>query len=75
MAVFDEQQQRYTNLSLFAEDRPLPAGAVDGLQVRLSGLELRRARPFGNCWLAGELWINSSWAGSGARALLAVGRP
>jgi hypothetical protein len=56
MAVFDEQQQRYTNLSLFPEDRPLPAGAVDGLQVRLSGLELRRARPFGNCWLAGELW-------------------
>jgi hypothetical protein len=56
MAVFDEQQQRYTNLSLFPEDRPLPADAVDSLQVRLSGLELRRARPFGNCWLASELW-------------------
>lgn len=56
LAVFDEQQQRYTNLSLFPDDRTLPAGAVDSIQVRLSGLELRRARPFGNCWLASELW-------------------
>jgi hypothetical protein len=41
---------------LFPEDRPLPEDAVDSIQVRLSGLELRRARPFGNCWLASELW-------------------
>ena len=44
LAVFDEQQQRYTNLSLFPDDRVLPADAVDGIQVRLSGLGLRRAR-------------------------------
>lgn len=56
LAVFDEQQQRYRNLSLFPEDRPLPEDAVDSVQVRLSGLQLRRARPFGNCWLASELW-------------------
>ena len=56
MAVFDEEQQRYTNLSLFPEDRPVPADAIDSLQVRLSGLQLRRARPFGNCWLASQLW-------------------
>ena len=24
--------------------------------MRLSGLELRRPRPFGNCWLASEIW-------------------
>lgn len=54
--VFDEQGQRYRNLSLFPEDRPLPEDAVDSIQVQLSGLELRRARPFGNCWLASELW-------------------
>lgn len=56
LAVFDEEKQQFTELSLFPEDRPLPEGAVDGIQVKLSGLELRRPRPFGNCWLASELW-------------------
>ena len=56
LAVFDEQKQQFTELSLFPEDRPLPEDAVDSLQVKLSGLELRRPRPFGNCWLASELW-------------------
>jgi transposase len=56
LAVFDEEKQRFTEVSLFPEDRPLPEDAVDSIQVKLSGLELRRARPFGNCWLASELW-------------------
>ena len=56
LSVFDEETKTYTNLSLFPEDRPLPEDAVDSIQVRLSGLELRRPRPFGNCWLASELW-------------------
>jgi transposase len=56
LEVFDEGQQCYTTLSLFPEDRPLPADAVDGLQVKLSGLELRRPRVFGSCWLGCELW-------------------
>jgi len=56
LAVFDEDKQQFTELSLFPEDRPLPADAVDGVQVKLSGLELRCPRPFGNCWLASELW-------------------
>jgi transposase len=54
--VFDEQQQSSQTLSLFPDDREIPADAVDSLQVKLSGLQLRRARPFGNCWLACELW-------------------
>ena len=54
--VFDEQQQGYTTLSLFAEDRPVPAEAVDSVQVKLSEMKLRRARPYGNCWLGCELW-------------------
>ena len=41
---------------LFPEDREICADAVDSLQVKLSGLQLRRARPFGNCWLACDLW-------------------
>jgi transposase len=52
-------------LSLFPEDREIPADAVDSLQVKLSGLQLRRARPFGNCWLACDLWhqlgLDSFW--------------
>jgi transposase len=56
LEVFDESKQDYRNLRLFPEDRELPADAVDSLQVRLSGLELRRPRPFGNCWLASEVW-------------------
>src|SRR5262245_29694918 len=56
LAVFDEDKQQYTNLNLFPDDRPLPEDAVNSIQVKLSGLELRRPRPFGNCWLASELW-------------------
>ncbi|MGB9612548.1 MAG: IS1634 family transposase [Bryobacteraceae bacterium] len=54
--VFDEAEQRYTTMSLFADDRELPADALDSVRVRLSGLELRRPRVFGSCWLACELW-------------------
>src|SRR5215204_3176911 len=54
--VFDEERQGSRTLSLFPDDREIPADAVDSLQVKLSGLQLRRARPFGNCWLACDLW-------------------
>jgi transposase len=56
LTVFDEDTQENRNLSLFPDDRVVPGEALDSLQVRLSGLELRRPRPFGNCWLASELW-------------------
>jgi len=56
LEVFDENEQRYATVSLFPDDQPIPADAVDSLQVRLSGLELRRPRGFGNCWLGCELW-------------------
>ena len=56
LEVFDEEGQCYTPLSLFPDDREIPADALDSVQVRLSGLELRRPRVFGNCWLGCELW-------------------
>lgn len=56
LEVFDEDRLCSRTLSLFPEDRALPADAIDSLQVRLSGLQLRRPRAFGNCWLACELW-------------------
>src|SRR6202790_1922386 len=54
--VFDEQQGRYTPLSLFPESRRVPADAIDSVQVKLSEMKLERARPYGNCWLGCELW-------------------
>jgi transposase len=54
--VFDEDQQRRRTLNLFPDDRPVPHDAVETLQVKVSDLELRRVRAFGNCWLACELW-------------------
>jgi len=54
--VFDEEEQRYAAVSLFPDDREIPPDAVDSLQIKLSGLELRRPRTYGSCWLACELW-------------------
>jgi transposase len=56
LEVFDEQEQRYTAMSLFPDDQEVPADVLDSVQVRLSGLELRRARTYGSCWLACEMW-------------------
>jgi len=56
LEVFDEAEQRFTTMSLFPDDREIPADAIDSMKVRLSGLELRRPRIFGSCWLACELW-------------------
>src|ERR1700730_11491789 len=56
LEVFDEQQQKLTPLSLFPEDRPVPADAIDSMRVRLSEMKLERARSYGNCWLGCELW-------------------
>ena len=67
LEVFDEQRQGYTTLSLFPEDRPLPAESVDSVQVKLSEMKLRRARAYGNCWLGCELWqqleLDRFWEG------------
>ena len=41
LEVFDEQQQRSTTLSLFAEDRPAPADVLDTIQVKLSEMQMR----------------------------------
>ena len=54
--VFDEDTQRHRTMSLFPDDREVPVDALDSLRVKLSGLELRRPRAFGNCWLACAVW-------------------
>jgi hypothetical protein len=42
LEVFDEDEQEYRTLSLFPDDRDVPADVLDSIQVKLSGLELRR---------------------------------
>jgi transposase len=73
LEVFDEDDHRFTALSLFPEDRPVPADAIDSVQVKLSEMKLERARPYGNCWLGCELWrqlqLDRFWSGK-----LAAGR-
>src|SRR5438128_10726546 len=46
---FDEEQHRFTPLSLFPEDRPVPADAVASVPVKLSEKKLERPRPSGHC--------------------------
>src|SRR5580700_7518302 len=67
LEVFDEAQHRFTALSLFPEDRPVPADAIDSVQVKLSEMKLERARAYGNCWL-GCCGGNYDWIGSGRRS-------
>ncbi len=56
IAVFDEDTGTATQLALFPEDRPAPELACAVVQVKLSGLQLRRPRQWGACWLARGLW-------------------
>jgi hypothetical protein len=87
--VFIEDEERYAMMSLFPDDRELPTDAVDSVAVKLRGLEWRRPRVFGNCWLACELghplglgefgrerWPEAREAASGEKVwrLLAVNR-
>jgi len=54
--VFDETRSELRQLSLFPDDRLVPADALDAVQVRLSQMQLRRPRAFGDCWLGCWLW-------------------
>jgi transposase len=56
LEVFDEAEWRARTLSLFPEDRAIPTDALDGVQVKLKEMELRRPRAFGSYWVGCELW-------------------
>jgi transposase len=66
LEVFDEQRHETCQMSLFPEDRPIPADAVNALSLRMSDLRVRRARAFGDCWLGLTLWrelqLDRFWA-------------
>ena len=69
LAVFDEEKQQYANLSLFPDDRPLPEDAVDSIQVKLSGLELRRPGLSATAGWPVSCGINWGWLSSGSARL------
>jgi hypothetical protein len=56
ISVIDERDGEARQMALFPADRPPPAGGVDALQVRLSGMRLEHPRQWGGCWLGDELW-------------------
>ena len=56
LEVFDADEHRFTSLSLFPEDRPVPGDAINSVPVKLSEMKLQRARPYGHRWLGCELW-------------------
>jgi transposase len=56
LEVFDENERRFTELSLFPEDREIPQDALNSIQIKLDQMQLQRPRAWGNCWLGCELW-------------------
>jgi len=65
--AFDEGTGRHRQLALFPADREVPRHAEGhGVQVRLDGMELHRARQWGACWLAYQLYeqlgLDQFWA-------------
>ena len=56
MLVCDAATQQTQPLRLFPDDRTPPPDSIPALQVRWQEYALRRPRPYGDCWLALELW-------------------
>lgn len=54
--VIGEESTQATQMAIFPEDRKPPALDCDVVQIKLSGLQLKRPRQWGACWLACELW-------------------
>jgi hypothetical protein len=54
--VFRDDEPQSEQMAIFPEDREAPALDCDVVQVKLSGLQLKRPRQWGGCWLALHLW-------------------
>lgn len=54
--VLNEDGDRAKQVAIFPDDRQAPVLEHDVVQVKLSELSLKRARQWGACWLAIELW-------------------
>ena len=54
--VFRDDEDQCEQIAIFPEDRQAPLLDCDVVQVKLSGLQLKRARQWGGCWLTFHLW-------------------
>jgi transposase len=54
--VFEYGQPHPKEMAIFSEDRPLPEGKCNAIQVKLNELEIKKPRQWGACWLFIELW-------------------
>ena len=54
--VIGEDPTQPTQMAIFPEDRKPPALDCDVVQIKLNGLQLKRPRQWGACWLACGLW-------------------
>lgn len=66
LEIFDEEAGSWRQVKLFAEDRQAWGNEIDNIGVKLSGMELRRPRHFGDCWVGCKLWqeleLDKFWA-------------
>lgn len=56
IAVLRDDEEQTEQLAIFPEDREAPVLDCNVVQVKLSGLQLKRPRQWGGCWLSLELW-------------------
>lgn len=55
--VFDTRSCSQESLALYPADQPVPAGLACGsVQIHIDQYQLTRARQYGACWLACQLW-------------------
>ncbi len=54
--VIEDARRRPVQMAIFPEDRQAPALDCAVVQVHMDRLRLERARQWGACWLALELW-------------------
>jgi hypothetical protein len=74
LEVFDEREQEFATLSLFPDEREIAAD-VDGLQVKLSEMQLERPRePSAAAGWVASCGGNSSWMSSGRGSCRRAGR-
>ncbi len=64
--IFEDGQPHPRTVALFAEERMAPVADESIVRIRLEGLEVRRPRQWGACWLACELYeqleLDQFWA-------------
>jgi len=64
--VLDESKAHGRQIAIFPDDRCAPEVTCEVVKIRLSELSVRRARQWGACWLACQIWswlaLDAFWA-------------